>query len=161
MDENLLKRQIIAISVDFYSAFSLIKQIAPCAWYGKTELAIQSKALDDLKNVKYGLDTLVSSIKVDNELFNQKLSPAAASMEECLTNITQVVAEMNTDPQITELRKKREVKLTAFYDQFTCLLPIMTQMNDYNNKKMIQVVNILEKILAKLEPQTPDHTPAP
>ncbi len=151
MSESAIKRYIIAMSNDFYSAFSLIKQISSCASYTDTEETIRQNALQDLNNITTAIDSLKTIIRKDNDVQNWKLNPVIDSMITCITNIKQVVTEMNINAQDPSLRNTRDVKLTAFYDQFTCLLPILMQMNEYNDKKMIQVVvDILEKILAKL-----------
>ena len=153
MSEFEMKRYIIEMSTDFYSAFSLIKQISSCASYTETEEAIRQNALRDLNNITNSIDALKLTIRNDRDTQNSKLNPVIDSMTTCITNIIQVVTEMIINARDPLLRNAREVKLTAFYDQYTCLLPILMQMNEYNDKKMIQVVvDILEKILAKLPP---------
>ena len=153
MSEFEMKRYIIEMSTDFYSAFSLIKQISSCASYTETEEAIRQNALRDLNNITNSIDALKLTIRNDRDTQNSKLNPVIDSMTTCITNIIQVVTEMIINARDPFLRNAREVKLTAFYDQYTCLLPILIQMNEYNDKKMIQVVvDILEKILAKLPP---------
>ncbi len=120
---------------------------------------MRTNALRDLERFKTGINVLVLAIRGDIDVNNSKLKAVTDPMKECWENVIQVVTEMNTNSEDSSLRNTREVKLTAFYDQFTCLLPILTRINAYNNEKMIKVISILEKKLGKLDETQPKMTP--